>query len=62
MARREPSTSSTGRLYIPLIIGLILGGTVAAATDRWWWSTVGVIAGAATGGIAELVRRKRQRR
>ncbi|EHB53869.1 hypothetical protein MycrhDRAFT_4332 [Mycolicibacterium rhodesiae JS60] len=61
MERDQATHSSTSRLYVPLIIGLILGVTVAAATDQWWWSTVGVLAGAAVGGIAELVHRARRR-
>lgn len=61
MARDQTTHSSTSRLYVPLIIGLILGVTVAAATDQWWWSTVGVLAGAAVGGIAELIHRRSRR-
>jgi hypothetical protein len=34
-----------------LIIGLIIGVTVAATTDQWWWSTVGVLGGAAFGWV-----------
>ena len=36
-------------LWVPLIIGLIIGVTVAGMTGQWWWSTVGVLAGAAVG-------------
>jgi hypothetical protein len=36
---------------LPLIFGLIVGVTVAAMTDRWWWSTVGMLAGAAFGAV-----------
>jgi hypothetical protein len=32
----------------PLIIGI----AVAAMTDQWWWSTVGVLAGAAFGWVS----------
>ena len=39
-------------LWLPLIIGLIIGVTVAAMTDQWWWSTVGVLAGAAFGRVS----------
>jgi hypothetical protein len=34
-----------------LIIGLIIGVTVAGMTGQWWWSTVGVLVGAAVGAI-----------
>lgn len=45
---------------MPLIIGLIIGVTVAAMTEQWWWSTVGVLVGAAVGAIsAAKLRRKR---
>ena len=54
-------TSSTGRLYAPLTIGLILGVAVAATAEQWWWSTLGVLAGAAVGGIAELIHRRSRR-
>jgi hypothetical protein len=37
---------------MPLIIGPIIGVTVAATTDRWWWSTVGVLGGAASGWVS----------
>ncbi len=37
---------------MPLIIGLIIGVNVAATTDEWWWSTVGVLVGAAFGAIS----------
>jgi len=56
------SENSAGRLYFPLIIGLVSGVAFATATGQWWWSTVGVLAGSAVGGIAELVRRRSQRR
>lgn len=51
-----------GRLYFPLIIGLVLGVAFATSTGHWWWSTVGVLAGAAVGGVAELVHRRSRRR
>ena len=38
-----------------LIIGLIIGVTVAAMTDQWWWSTVGVLAGATMGAVGYLL-------
>ncbi|WP_255414204.1 hypothetical protein [Mycobacterium sp. shizuoka-1] len=44
------------------MIGLVLGVTVAASTGQWWWSTVGVLAGAAVGGLAELIHRRSRRR
>ena len=48
MARKQMnSKQEAGWLWLPLIIGLIIGVTVAAATDQWWWSTVGVLSGAA---------------
>jgi hypothetical protein len=52
MARkRTNSKQETGWLWLPLIIGLIIGVTVAAMTDQWWWSTVGVLGGAAFGWL-----------
>ena len=42
---------------MPLIIGLIIGVTVAATTGHWWWSTVGVLTGAAVGAIGAGVIR-----
>ena len=38
-------------LWLPLIIGLIIGVTVAATTGQWWWSTIGVLGGALVGAI-----------
>jgi uncharacterized protein (DUF2062 family) len=45
-------------LWTPLIIGLIIGATVAAVTGHWWWSTVGVLVGAGVGymGYAKTTR------
>ena len=54
--------TKNGRLWVPLIIGLILGVAVATPTGQWWWSTVGVLLGAATGGVIELVHRRRSER
>lgn len=54
--------TKNGRLWYPLIIGLILGVGVATPTGQWWWSTVGVLVGAAVGGVIELVYRRAQRR
>ncbi len=45
------SKQEAGWLWLPLIIGLIFGVTVAAMTDQWWWSTVGVLGGAAFGWV-----------
>lgn len=36
---------------MPVIIGLVIGVSVAAATDQWWWSTVGALGGAAAGWL-----------
>lgn len=50
MARKQMnSKQETGWLWVPLIIGLIIGVTVASMTGQWWWSTVGVLVGAAVG-------------
>jgi hypothetical protein len=52
MARKQMnSKQEAGWLRLPLIIGLIIGVTVAATTDQWWWSTVGVLGGAAFGWV-----------
>jgi hypothetical protein len=52
MARKQMnSKQEAGWLWTPLIIGLIIGVTVAAMTDQWWWSTVGVLGGAAFGWV-----------
>ncbi|MCV7224216.1 hypothetical protein [Mycolicibacterium elephantis] len=61
MARRQLNTKQEATwLWMPLIIGLVLGVTLAAMTDHWWWSTVGVLAGAAVGAVsAGKLRRKR---
>jgi hypothetical protein len=53
MARKQMnSKQEAGWLWLPLIIGLIIGVTVAATTDQWWWSTVGVLGGAAFGWVS----------
>ena len=46
---------------MPLIIGLIIGVTVATMTDHWWWSTVGVLVGAAFGAITGMFRGSRSK-
>jgi hypothetical protein len=52
MARKQMnSKQEAGWLWMPLIIGLIIGVTVAAMTEHWWWSTVGVLVGAAVGAV-----------
>jgi membrane associated rhomboid family serine protease len=52
MARKQMnSKQEAGWLWLPLIIGLIIGVTVAATTDQWWWSIVGVLGGAAFGWV-----------
>jgi hypothetical protein len=45
------SKQEAGWLWTPLIVGLIIGVTVAAVTDQWLWSTAGVLGGAAFGWI-----------
>ena len=53
MARKHTkSKQEASWLWIPLIIGLIIGVTVAAMTDQWWWSTIGVLVGAAFGWVS----------
>ncbi|MCB0942302.1 MAG: hypothetical protein KDB72_18935 [Mycobacterium sp.] len=54
--------TKNGRLWVPLIIGLILGVAVATATGQCWWSTVGVLIAAAAGGVIERAHRRAQRR
>jgi hypothetical protein len=52
MARKQMnSKQEAGWLWMPLIIGLIIGVTVAAMTGQWWWSTAGVVLGALSGAI-----------
>lgn len=55
MAREHPARQQSAGwrwFYLPLIVGLIIGSTVASMTDQWWWATVGTVAGAAVGGLA----------
>ena len=53
MGRKQTnSKQEAGWLWLPLIIGLIIGVTVAAITDKWWWSTVGLLGGAAFGRVS----------
>jgi 1,4-dihydroxy-2-naphthoate octaprenyltransferase len=53
VARKQMnSKQEAGWLWLPLIIGLIIGVTVAAMTDQWCWSTVGVLGGAAFGWVS----------
>jgi hypothetical protein len=52
MPRKQTnSKQETQWLWLPLIFGLIIGVTVSAMTGLWWWSTVGVLLGAAVGAI-----------
>jgi hypothetical protein len=52
MARKQMDSKQESRwLWLPLIFGLIVGVTVAGMTGQWWWSTVGVLVGAACGAI-----------
>ena len=52
MARKQLSHKQEQNwLWMPLIIGLVLGVTVAGMTGQWWWSTVGVLGGALVGAI-----------
>jgi hypothetical protein len=51
-----------GRLYTSLIFGLIIGVVIAGMTAQWWWATVGVLAGAATGYIGMKFRNGSDRR
>ncbi|GFG50970.1 hypothetical protein CQY20_15825 [Mycolicibacterium agri] len=51
MASQPTDKQFRAWLWMPLIIGLILGTTVAAMTGQWWWSTVGVLVGAAVGWV-----------
>ncbi|PEG37938.1 hypothetical protein CQY20_14570 [Mycolicibacterium agri] len=59
---REQATgkdNSWSYFYLPLIVGLVVGSAIAAATDQWWWAAVGAVLGAAAG---EITRRTRSRR
>jgi uncharacterized membrane-anchored protein YhcB (DUF1043 family) len=57
---REQTTSKQDSawsfFYLPLIVGLISGAAVAAATDQWWWATVGAVVGAAVGEVARRLK------
>ncbi|RAV12791.1 hypothetical protein DQP55_11700 [Mycolicibacterium sp. GF69] len=55
------SKQEAGWRWMPLIIGLIIGSAVAATTDQWWWATIGALAGAAVGALAERSRRANDR-
>jgi hypothetical protein len=58
MARKQMnSKQEAGWLWLPLIIGLMIGVTAAATTDHWWWSTVGVLGGAAFGWVGYASQR-----
>jgi hypothetical protein len=60
MAREQTTgKQSSGWLWIPLCIGLILGVTVATMTDQWLWATAGTLLGAAVGAITGMVRGSR---
>jgi hypothetical protein len=64
MSRKQMNSKQEASwLWTPLIIGLIIGVTVAAVTGHWWWSTVGVLVGAAVGaaGAGKLRWPKRTR-
>ncbi|OBB42119.1 glycine zipper 2TM domain-containing protein [Mycobacterium sp. 852002-51961_SCH5331710] len=57
MARNQTnSKQEAGWRWMPLIIGLIVGSAVAAATGQWWWATIGALAGAAAGALSERLR------
>jgi len=52
MGRKQTnSKQEAGWLWLPLIIGLIIGVAVGTVTDHWWRSTVGVLGGAAFGWV-----------
>jgi len=52
MERKQTNTKQeAGWLWLPLMIGLIIGVAVGTVTDHWWWSTVGVLGGAAFGWV-----------
>jgi hypothetical protein len=53
VARKHTSTKQTETwLWLPLIVGLIIGVTLAAITGLWWWSTIGVLVGAGVGWLS----------
>lgn len=53
MGQKQTKTKQTETwLWLPLIVGLIIGVTLAAMTGLWWWSTVGVLVGAAVGWLS----------
>jgi uncharacterized membrane protein YeaQ/YmgE (transglycosylase-associated protein family) len=52
MGRKQTnSKQEAGWLWLPLMIGLIIGVVAGTVTDHWWWSTVGVLGGAAFGWV-----------
>ena len=52
MGRKQTnSKQEAGWLWLPLMIGLIIGVAEGTVTDHWWWSTVGVLGGAAFGWV-----------
>ncbi len=54
MAPKQTNTKQqAGWLWTPLIIGV----TVAAITGQWWWSTAGVLGGAALGWVGYVTTR-----
>ena len=48
---RKQTNSKQEAGWLPLMIGLIIGVAVGTVTDHWWWSTVGVLGGAAFGWV-----------
>ena len=50
--KQTNSRQGSGWLWLPLIVGLILGFTVTVMTDQWWWTTIGVLVGAVFGAVS----------
>ncbi|WP_408641838.1 glycine zipper 2TM domain-containing protein [Saccharopolyspora oryzae] len=62
MRERAPREPTGGWSYLPLIIGLVIGVTVATMVDQWWWATVGTVIGGVVGAVVSGKSRKNRSR